>query len=50
LVLKDKMQCKVIARIIRIALCHELDAHIITCAGNECFQMKRSLVQAETKM
>ena len=33
------MQCEVIVRIIKIALCHELDAHIITYAGNGCFQM-----------
>lgn len=39
LVSKNKIQCEVTVRIIRIALCHELDDHIITYAGNGCFQM-----------
>ena len=39
MVSKNKMECEVIARIIRTALCHELDAHIITYACNGCFQM-----------
>lgn len=33
------MQCEVTARIIEVALCHELDVHIITYGDNGCFQM-----------